>query len=49
VPGRTKEIMKDLRIAGLQAGIMTCDLPNSKQELYPHDFNIEAIDITLLN
>jgi hypothetical protein len=29
--GRTKEMMKNLRIAGLQAMILTCDLPNSKQ------------------
>jgi hypothetical protein len=44
--------MKNLRIAGLQAEIMTCDLLNSKQELYPHDFDIhciEAFDVTLLN
>lgn len=52
MPGRTKEIMKNLRIAGLHTEIMTSDLPNSKQELCPHDFNIhciEAVDVTLLN
>jgi hypothetical protein len=46
------EIMKNLRTAVLQSEILTCDLPNSKQELYPHDSNIhyrEAIDVTILN